>query len=453
MRSRPFCCLITALILATVIHADYRLPGGETTVFDASREAFAQPLGNLDPRSLARFFSGDTLFNTNWVSTSSVVEGRDGLGPLFNTRSCSACHFKDGRGNPPGANEVSSGFVVRISTTGEQSNGAPLPHPIYGDQLSVRSLPGYLPEASVRVVYEEIVSNYPDGTEYRIQKPSYSFNKLGYGELGEFHFSPRVAPSVFGLGLLDSIPDETLLMKSDPEDVDRDGISGRPNWVGSTTQTGKSLGKYGWKANKASLLDQTAAAFQGDIGITSNLFPLENHTPLQSELESSPSGGNPEISDQDLGDVVFYLHSLAPPASRFESENEYRIGFELFSQAKCSSCHTPEYQTSASSLLPALDAQTIYPYTDLLLHDMGEGLADNRPDFNATGREWRTPPLWGIGLIPKVNGHSRLLHDGRARNIEEAILWHEGEALKSRQLFMRFSAEDRAALIRFIEGL
>lgn len=453
MRYGSIRCLVAALSLTTAIHAGYQLPGGETTVFDASREAFAQPLGNLDPRSLAQFFSGDTLFNTNWVSPSSVVQGRDGLGPLFNTRSCSACHFKDGRGSPPKKNEISSGFVIRVSTTGEQSNGAPLPHPVYGDQLSVRSLPGYKPEASVRVVYEELVGNYPDGTEYRIQKPTYFFDELGYGELSEFHFSPRVAPSVFGLGLLDSIPEITLLRGSDPDDVDKDGISGRPNWVWDTAQARKSIGRYGWKANKASLLDQAAAAFQGDIGITSRLFPSENHTPHQPELANSPSGGNPEISDQDLEDVVFYLQSLAPPASRFNNETEYQLGFELFSQAKCSSCHTPEYQTEKDSSLPALSAQTIFPYTDLLLHDMGEGLADNRPDFEATGREWRTAPLWGIGLIPKVNGHSRLLHDGRARSIEEAILWHEGEASKSRQFFMELEAEDRAALIRFIQAL
>lgn len=453
MRSSFICGLFAVLVFAIAAHADYRLPGGATTVFDSSREAFTQPLENLDPRSLARFFSGDTLFNTNWVSASSVVQGRDGLGPLFNTRSCSACHLKDGRGSPPNANEISSGLVVRISTTGEQANGAPLPHPIYGNQLSVRSLPGFSPEAFVRVTYEEIPGKYPDGTEYRIQKPVYSFEKLSYGKLGEFHFSPRVAPSVFGLGLLDSIPDEALLRKSDPEDADKDGISGRPNWVSSTSKAGRSLGRYGWKSNKVSLLDQSAAAFHGDIGITSKLFPSENHTTLQSGLEHSPSGGNPEISEQDLEDVVFYLQSLAPPASRFESETDYKLGLELFSRARCSACHTPEYQTDINALLPALSSQTIYPYTDLLLHDMGEGLADNRPDFEATGREWRTPPLWGIGLIQKVNGHSLLLHDGRARNIEEAILWHGGEALESRGLYMNFTAHERAALIRFIEAL
>jgi len=453
MRASPIRCLIAASIFATLARADYRLPGGATTVFEASREAFTQPLENLDPSSLAKFFSGDTLFNTNWVHASSVVTSRDGLGPLFNTRSCSACHFKDGRGSPPATGEIPNGLLIRVSSPGKQANGAPSPHPVYGNQLSVRSLPGIEPEAEVLVSYEEIVGSYPDGSKFRIQKPSYSFKELEYGTLGEFHFSPRVAPSVFGLGLLDSIPDEVLLKQSDPEDADNDGISGRPNWVWSSSQSTKLLGKYGWKANKATLLDQAAAAFQGDIGITSKLFPSENHTVQQTAPTESPSGGNPEIGELDLEDVVFYLQSLAPPASRFKTEADYKKGYELFTQTKCASCHTPEFRTAKQALIPALSGQTIHPYTDFLLHDMGKGLADNRPDFEATGSEWRTPPLWGIGLIPKVNGHTSLLHDGRARNIEEAILWHGGEGEESKRLFTLLNEQARANLIRFVESL
>ena len=453
MKASTIRCLIASSLITTLGQADYRLPGGATTVFEASREAFTQPLENLDPGSLAKFFSGDTLFNTNWVSASSVVSSRDGLGPLFNTRSCSACHFKDGRGSPPATGEIPNGLLIRVSSLGEQANGAPFPHPVYGNQLSVRSLPENRPEAEVLISYEEIVDSYPDGNGFRIQKPSYSFKEYGYGPLDDFHFSPRVAPSVFGLGLLDSIPDEVLLKQSDPDDADNDGISGRPNWVWSASKTTQSLGKFGWKANKANLLDQTAAAFQGDIGITSKLFPSENHTDWQTKLVESPSGGTPEIGELDLQDVVFYLQSLAPPASRFETEADYREGYELFTQAKCASCHTPEFKTAKQALIPALSGQTIYPYTDLLLHDMGEGLADNRPDFEATGNEWRTPPLWGIGLIPEVNGHTRLLHDGRARNIEEAILWHGGEGEESKRLFTLMNEQARADLIRFVESL
>ncbi len=430
------------------------MPGGETTVFDDSREAFAQPASNLDPKSLAQFFSGDTIFNTNWVNSSSVVDGRDGLGPLFNTRSCSACHFKDGRGQPPESGETPNGLLIRISIPGKQTNGAPLPHPIYGNQISVRSLDPAPPEAFIRVDYEEIEKTYPDGTSYRIQKPKYTIESWAYGEIGsELLTSPRVAPSVFGLGLLDEIPNKSILANADPSDENQDGISGRPNWVWSPSETKRQLGKYGWKANKASIADQTAGAFQGDIGITSSLFPSENHSSAQIDSNRFPSGGSPELVERDLEDVVFYLKTLGVPASRFEDESVYHIGGKLFAQAQCSKCHTPEFQTRSDSNIAALANQLIRPFTDLLLHDMGDELADNRPDFEASGNEWRTPPLWGLGLISRVNGHTRLLHDGRARNIEEAILWHGGEAEASKQAFMRLPKSERQALIEFVNSL
>jgi len=447
-----------AWILATLcggtLAANPELPGGATTSFEHSREAFAQPADNLNPRSLAQFFSGDTIFNTNWVNATSVVDGRDGLGPLFNTRSCSACHFKDGRGRPPEKGEIPSGFLIRISLPESSESGSPQPHPIYGNQISVRALPGLPPEAVIRIAYQETVAQYPDGSEYRIQTPTYTIDSWAYGDPGDtLETSPRVAPSVFGLGLLDAIPDETILARADPNDDDRDGISGRPNWVWSPSRNERQLGKYGWKANKATLEDQSAAAFQGDLGITSNLFPSENHSPHQVDTQAYASGGFPELSDRDLEDIVFYLKTLAPPASRFRDPNAYRQGQQLFAETQCASCHTPEFRTRANAEIPALANQDIYPYTDLLLHDMGEQLADHRPDFEASGQEWRTPPLWGLGLIETVNGHKRLLHDGRARNVEEAILWHGGEAESSQRAFMRLSASQRQTLIDFVKAL
>ncbi len=442
--------LVSMLGLA---RADYQLPGGDTTVFDASREAFAQPIENLSPKDFARFFSGDTLFNTNWVNASSVVDGRDGLGPLFNTRSCSSCHFKDGRGQPPKPNEIPDGFLVRISLPGNGLKGGPHPHPVYGNQISVRALPKAKPEARVSLEYEPVNGHYPDGTSYSLLKPAISIADWAYGEPGNLLQSARVASAVYGLGLLDAISEESLIALSDPEDRDGDGISGRPNRVWSPSRQTYSIGKYGWKANKATLLDQTAGAFQGDIGITSPLFPNESHSLSHLDPREFPSGGSPEIEKRDLDDVVFYLKTLAPPASRFAADEIYRSGKALFEAAKCSSCHTPQFQTRDDYSIPALTGQTIYPYTDLLLHDMGEGLADHRPDFQATGTEWRTPPLWGIGLFPTVNGHSRLLHDGRARNIEEAILWHSGEAESSKQAFMKLPREQRLELIEFVRSL
>lgn len=445
--------LAIASLDSAFAQADFRLTGGDATIFDASREAFTQPLDNLDPRSLGRFFSGDTVFNANWVNASSTVQGRDGLGPLFNARSCSACHFKDGRGAPPTSNKDSLGFVFRLSIPLGEKNQGPTPHPIYGGQLSPYVVQEARSEAAFTVSYQEIEGTYPDGSKFRIQKPVYRFFDWNYGDPNEFQFSPRVAPSVFGLGLLESIPEDSLLARVDESDRDSDGISGRPNWVWSASSQSKTLGRFGWKANKSSLRDQSAAAFQGDIGITSHLFPSENHTDAQPNLDSLPSGGEPELNPDDLDDVVFYLRTLAPPASRFEDENSFRNGLETFSMIGCAQCHTPEHRTGDVSDIRALSHQTIYPFTDLLLHDMGEGLGDDRADFDATGNEWRTPPLWGLGLIPKVNGHSRLLHDGRARSIEEAILWHSGEAESSRQAFMNLAKAKRDSLIEFIQNL
>jgi len=442
--------LASTLVIAL---ADYRLPGGETTVFDASREAFTQPADNLNPRDFARFFSGDTLFNTNWVSASSVVNGRDGLGPLFNTRSCSSCHFKDGRGEPPSLGEVPDGFLVRVSLPRKDTKGAPKPHPIYGNQISVRALPKAKPEARVSIEYEHVNGSYPDGTSFSLLKPAIKMDNWGYGVPGRLLESARVASAVYGLGLLDAIADEAILAQADPDDWDGDGISGRVNRVWSPSKEEHSIGKYGWKANKATLIDQTAGAFQGDIGITSSLFPDENHSLKHLDPIAFPSGGSPEIESRNLEDVVFYLKTLAPPASRFKNLESYESGKELFEVAKCSSCHTPQFQTREDYSIQALAGQTIYPYTDLLLHDMGDGLADNRPHFEANGKEWRTPPLWGIGLIPTVNGHSRLLHDGRARNIEEAILWHSGEAEPSKEVYMNLPRNERQQLIDFVRSL
>lgn len=450
-RSRAW---VLAALCWAPLSANPNLPGGATTSFELSRESFAQPAENLNPRSFAQFFSGDTIFNTNWVNAASVVDGRDGLGPLFNTRSCSACHFKDGRGRPPETGEIPSGFLIRISLSEHGEGEAPQPHPVYGNQISVRALPGLPPEAVVEITYQEIIAHYPDGTEYRIQNPEYTITNWGYGNPGEaLNTSPRVAPSVFGLGLLDAIPDETILARADPNDENRDGISGRPNWVWSPSHNKRQLGKYGWKANKATIEDQSAGAFQGDLGITSKRFPNENHSPDQVDTRSFPSGGSPELDGRDLDDIVFYLKTLAPPASRFKDQETFRKGKQLFANTQCSSCHIPESKTLIQTEIPALANQRIYPYTDLLLHDMGEQLADKRPDFEANGREWRTPPLWGLGLIETVNGHSRLLHDGRARNTEEAILWHGGEAESSKRAFMELSATQRQALIDFVEAL
>ncbi len=444
------------LLLHTVgpnVQADL-LPGGETTVFDTSVNAFSLPATNLSLKEHPRFFAGNAFFNRNWVNASSEVNGSDGLGPLFSVRSCSSCHFKDGRGQPPAGSAVPNGWLMRISIPGQGEHGTPKPDPIYGNQISVRALPGLEPEASIRIRYQTTQELYPDYVAYQLTKPNYTIDNWKYGEPhAELMTSPRVASAVFGLGLLDAIPEHAILKRADPDDTDGDGISGRANWVWSNRLNEKALGRFGWKANKATLHDQTAAAFVGDMGITSDLFPDENHTEAQGIGEDYPSGGSPEISGQDLEDVVFYLQTLAVPAARIQGRAEFKQGKQLFEAIQCATCHVAVFKTADDYPVEAIAGQLIRPYTDLLLHDMGEALADGRPDFEASGSEWRTPPLWGIGLLEKVNGHTRLLHDGRARNIEEAILWHGGEAEASREQFKSLTAADRKLVIQFVESL
>ncbi len=448
------CGLALSIFLGPALVANEDLAGGETSVFNRSPQAFSLPAANLLLQDHPRFFAGNAFFNTNWVASSSAVNGRDGLGPLFNVRSCSTCHFKDGRGRPPGPGEIPNGLLLRISIPGKREDGGPLPDPIYGNQVSVRALPGLKPEARVDLRFEEIPSAYPDGSSYSLLQPHYAITDWGYGDPhDQLQFSPRVAPPVFGLGLLDAIRKSELVERADPYDVDGDGISGRANWVWSPSKQSLQLGRYGWKANKAELIDQTALAFVGDIGITTSLFPNENHSPTQNLSGQFPSAGSPELADRELQDVVFYLKTLAVPASRIDAVEDFKKGKALFESARCSACHIPEMKTDLQYPISALAGQTIRPYTDLLLHDMGKALSDGRGDFRASGREWRTPPLWGIGLLPNVNQHSRLLHDGRARSVEEAILWHGGEAGKSKEAFKAMPAQNRKLLIAFVESL
>jgi len=340
---------------------------------------------------------------------------------------------------------------VRLSVMGD--DGTSLPHPVYGGQLNDRSINGVPAAGRAKIAYEEIQGQYPDGETYTLRKPSYIFESMAFGKLGEkVLFSPRVAPAVHGLGLLDAIDDKTILAMADPDDNDGDGISGRPNYVWDAVNKKKSIGRYGWKANVATIQEQDAGAALGDMGITTNLFPEENCPEGQVECQTAVKGDDVDMSDKQLDKMSFYVATLAPPARRDVEDALVKRGGRLFERAQCSACHTPQVTTGKHDIA-ALSYQEIQPYTDLLLHDMGDELADGRPDFEATGNEWRTPPLWGLGLIKTVNKHTYLLHDGRARNIEEAILWHGGEAEQSKEKFKQMDKKDRSALIKFLEKL
>ena len=431
------------------------LAGGDTTVFEAGARAFSLSARNLDVAHESGFFVGNSFFNKNWVVAPASTTARDGLGPTFNARSCSGCHFKDGRGRPPlSADEPMLSMLVRLSIPGEDEHGGPLPEPGYGGQLQPDAIPGVPVEGRATVTWTELPGTYADGEPYSLRQPSLNFTELAYGPMAdEVLTSARVAPQMIGLGLLEAVPEATILALADDDDDDGDGISGRPNWVWDPVGEVEALGRFGWKANQPGLVQQNAGAFLGDLGITSSVHASENCPGPQVECAAATTGGSPELDPELLDAITTYSRLLAVPARREVDEPEVLAGRELFRAIGCADCHVPRLVTGALPGFPELSDQVIWPYTDLLVHDMGEGLADGRPDFEADGREWRTPPLWGVGLFEVVNGHALYLHDGRARGLAEAVLWHGGEAEAARDRFVELDAADRSALLRFLESL
>lgn len=427
-------------------------PGGALTRVTDNRHSFALPAPGLSPKQLRDFNFGNRLFNTNWLVAPASVEAFDGLGPTFNRVSCSGCHLRDGRGRPPieGEKEMLS-MLMRLSLPGVGAHGGPLPHPAYGDQLNDRAVPGIAPEGRVEIDYEEIHGRYDDGIAYSLRKPTYRIVDSAYGDLDETLVSPRTAPQVVGMGLLEAVAESDIVAREDAHDCDGDGISGRANRVWNPVSGRVELGRFGWKANAASLLQQSAAAANGDIGLTSRWFPRQNCPDLQPDCGSVPHGGQPELSEDYLRKLEFYLRTLAVPARRKDARAAH--GQRVFEQLRCGACHVPHLVAATDTTLSLLVSQDFAPFTDLLLHDLGPGLADGRPDFAALGSEWRTAPLWGLGLVPTVNGHSFYLHDGRARSLEEAVLWHGGEAEMQQRAFRALEAAEREALLAFLATL
>ena len=427
------------------------LSGGAATVSADVANAFGQSVRGLDREQRRAFNVGNNFFNDNWVTAPASTEGRDGLGPLLNAQSCSSCHAFDGRGQPPvGADDPARGLLLRLSVPGP--DGEPVPDPVYGGQLQDRAINGVEPEGTIRIELTEVTGTYADGSSYSLMAPTYSIDAPAYGPLADdVMISPRIAPAVFGVGLLEAVPAATQEALSDPDDADGDGVSGRVNMV-LDADGALVPGRFGWKANVATVNEQNAGAFLGDIGITTSLHPVENCTPTEVECAAAPNGGEPEVDDDKLARVTFYTRTLAVPERRDVGTVDTDAGETLFTEIGCASCHTPTLVTGTTDITDLSD-QTIHPYTDLLVHDMGPALADGRPDGQASGTEWRTAPLWGIGLVESISGHTRFLHDGRARNLTEAILWHGGEAESARASFLVLPAEDRRRLIAFLESL
>ena len=426
---------------------DSRLSGGAATVFDATSKAFTHAVNGLTGRDLQTHEVGDASFEQSFVSAPAIIHG--GLGPAFNNVSCVSCHHNDGKGTPT-AGFNNSSLLLRISLPGEDATGAPLSIPGFGFQLQDQSVFSSTPEAHVNITYADVPVTYPDGTTVMLRKPTYTLSNPYLPLPSVYNISPRMAPPVFGLGLLQAIPESTILSFADENDANGDGISGKPNYIYDTLSRIKALGRFGLKANTIDILHQVAFAYQQDIGVTNYIAPREN---ADGQKQDDGLKDDPELPDSILNAVAFYVKSLAVPARRNVTDPDVKAGEQLFTQISCVKCHISTIQTGTDLSLPQISNQRIHPYTDLLLHDMGDGLADGRPDFLASGSEWRTMPLWGIGLFPKTNGTAFYLHDGRARTIEEAILWHGGEAQKAKETYMKLTSTDRSKLLKFLNSL
>jgi CxxC motif-containing protein (DUF1111 family) len=482
-----------------------------------SSAGFDTPAANLAGSQLDLHLVGDAEFEVKFIKAPSVdFPDNDGVGPVFHNDACIECHTRDGRGNYTSAaldapigdwTKLGSNESVFLRTSIGPDPGACVPDalnfycapvavPGFSSQLFHRSVLGlrqdgsdFTGQADVYVKFETQQLSYGDGTTQTLYKPVFEIRNPydSSGEAPGDHTpplsrllqddvltSPRMGMPVFGLGLLEAIPAADILALADPQDADADGISGKPNYVFDQVKFMQgdpepvSLGRFGWKANTPSVAAQGAGAYRSDMGVTNYLF--QDESIVGTPLHDAYLAGNPgddglmgaEVGEAVVKAVMFYSSTLAVPARRDVDNAEVLRGATLFEQSKCTACHHPAFTTAAHPgiwgpagvlTVPEVENQVIFPFTDMLLHDMGEGLADNRPDFLATGREWKTRPLWGLGLTKTVNLLAGFLHDGRARSLEEAILWHGGEAEMTRETFRNLPKTDRDALIAFLRSL
>ena len=466
-------------VAAVVRHAtDFSKPesyerrsGGAATVFTSvNADAFSSPSGNMSFEQQLDFAVGNGIFRKVWVSTPSSTKSSDGLGPLFNSRSCQNCHIKDGRGHPPAAGERAESLLIRLSIPPQNEEDreaiqtrrkSSVPDPVYGGQLQNFSVQGVLAEGRVNITYSENKVELSESGTASLRHPTYKITNLHYGALHpEVMLSPRVAPVMIGVGLLEAIPEADILALEDVDDSNGDGISGRANWVWDIKEQSVALGRFGWKAGQPTIAQQSANAFLSDIGISSPMLPMPygECTEAQTKCRNAPHGiatnaNSTEVDEQLFDLVLFYSRNLGVPARRDLDDPKVLEGKRLFYEANCTGCHNPKFVTRRDSIGEEQSFQLIWPYTDMLLHDMGDGLADNSPEGVANGREWRTAPLWGIGLTEAVNKHTQFLHDGRARNLLEAILWHGGEAEASKQMVVNMTSSEREALLAFLNSL
>ena len=442
--------------------------GAATGKLDLTRNAFSAFSSNITFDQELTFQLGNALFDKLWVSSPSSTLASDGLGPLFNARSCSSCHIRDGRGHPPEGGNATS-ILLRLARNAKTPEELAalnagqilnMPDPVYGKQLQDVAVPGLAGEGRVSVTYSDEPVTFPDGSTVNLRKPKFSISNLASGPLhGGTTFSPRIAQPMIGLGMIEAIHEADIAALTDADDANLDGVSGRIALVRDRSGS-IQLGRFGWKAQTASVRAQSAEAFNGDIGISTPDVPMNygDCTKPQSKCFEMASGeqaklGISEAPDPVMELVTFYSKNLAVPPRRDVANTDVLRGKELFHVSGCTACHQPNFVTRRDADDPAQAFQLIWPYSDFLLHDMGEGLADGQQVGLASGTEWRTPPLWGIGLTRAVSGHTFFLHDGRARNLEEAVLWHNGEAKSSKLAYMQLMKSDRTKMLRFLESL
>lgn len=446
------------------------MSGGAATVKDkiVNRDIFSLPSANLAFAGREQFQIGNGLFRKDWVAAPSSTLASDGLGPLFNARSCQGCHVKDAGGIVPDPGETPVSLFLRLSVPPRNAaerqqlahSLSVLPEPVYGGQLQNFAVAGLPAEAALEISWEEVPVALNGGEQVRLRKPTYRITNPGFGPLRkDVMTSPRIAPQMIGLGLLEAIHEADILANANRRN-DPDRVRGKVRQV-RDAHTGKvTLGRFGWKGGQPTVEQQTARAFLDDMGLSTPLHPqaIGDCTARQVACAGMPHGvqaglGAEEVPRELLDFVAFYAANLAVPARRDAGDAQVLAGKRLFHEARCTACHVPKYVTRRDAAQPELRFQLIWPYTDLLLHDMGEGLADHRPEGNATGREWRTPPLWGMGLARTVNERGGWLHDGRARTPLEAILWHDGEGRAARDRVVAMSPAQRADLLRFLDSL
>ncbi len=419
--------------------------GGRTTLpYQYSNEPehrFKQTSGNIAPENIQPFMLGRRLHHTDFGNGTHSEPGNPvfdahvgKLGSKFIARSCVECHVNNGRALPPA---IGAPMLQTVVKTGSDAAGSP--HPLLGEVLQPQSTAGAPESVATIVNYITTAGEYGDGTPYSLRKPVYAFQGTTPS-----HFSVRLAPPLVGLGLLEAIAESTIEGLADPDDANQDGISGRVQTVVDPETGELRLGRFTGKAGQARISHQIAAALNTDMGVTTSVFPV---------LDGESIAGTPEVSVAELDQMTRYVALLGVGARRDLTDDQALRGEQLFTTAQCVKCHTPELETSPYHPMAELRNQTIRPFTDLLLHDMGEGLADNMGENGATGAEWRTPPLWGIGLTAGVSDGEAYLHDGRARTLEEAILWHGGEAEASKEAFRTMPAADRDAIIKFLKSL